>query len=136
MAKAKKKAAPKKRADHYEPKVKTDLSFDELIAMSVGKKNNIKNMEGKNFQRYYGEDRSISIQYAIDFDGNQTHINGITLFCNFDCGLPIHPILKNTESGWRFVANDGTIVDNEFSRDIIKEIIKRKEQETPKFEGG
>jgi hypothetical protein len=39
MAKAaKKKAATKKRADHYEPKVKTDLSFDELINMSVGKK--------------------------------------------------------------------------------------------------
>jgi hypothetical protein len=39
MAKAaKKKAAPKKRSEHYEPKVKTDLSFDELIAMSVGKK--------------------------------------------------------------------------------------------------
>lgn len=38
MAKAKKKAAPKKRADHYEEKVKTDLSFDELITMSVGKK--------------------------------------------------------------------------------------------------
>lgn len=37
MAKAKKKAAPKKRADHYEEKVKTDLSFDELIAMSVNK---------------------------------------------------------------------------------------------------
>lgn len=38
MAKAvKKKAAPKKRAEQYEPKVKTDLSFDELIAMSVGK---------------------------------------------------------------------------------------------------
>jgi hypothetical protein len=37
MAKAKKKAAPKKRADHYEEKVKTDLSFDELIAMSVKK---------------------------------------------------------------------------------------------------
>jgi hypothetical protein len=38
MAKAaKKKAAPKKRAEHYEPKVKTDLSFDELIAMSVNK---------------------------------------------------------------------------------------------------
>jgi hypothetical protein len=35
MAKAKKKTALKKRADHYEPKVKTDLSFDELIAMSV-----------------------------------------------------------------------------------------------------
>ena len=34
MAKAKKKAA-KKRADHYEPKLKTDLSFDQLIAMSV-----------------------------------------------------------------------------------------------------
>lgn len=34
---AKKKAAPKKRAAHYEPKVKTDLSFDELIAISVGK---------------------------------------------------------------------------------------------------
>jgi hypothetical protein len=37
MAKAKKKAATKKRADHYEPKVKSDLSFDELIAISVGK---------------------------------------------------------------------------------------------------
>lgn len=37
MAKAKKKAAPKKRADHYEEKVKTNLSFDELIAMSVNK---------------------------------------------------------------------------------------------------
>lgn len=37
MAKAKKKAAPKKREEHYEPKLKTDLSFDELIAMSVGK---------------------------------------------------------------------------------------------------
>jgi hypothetical protein len=38
MAKAaKKKATPKKRADHYEPKVKTDLSFDELIAMSINK---------------------------------------------------------------------------------------------------
>ena len=38
MAKAvKKKAAPKKRSDTYEPKVKSDLSFDELIAMSVGK---------------------------------------------------------------------------------------------------
>jgi hypothetical protein len=40
MAKAKKtakKKAAKKRADHYEPKVKTDLSFDQLIAMSVGK---------------------------------------------------------------------------------------------------
>jgi hypothetical protein len=36
MAKTKKKAA-KKRADHYESKVKSDLSFDELIAMSVGK---------------------------------------------------------------------------------------------------
>jgi hypothetical protein len=36
MAKAKKKTA-KKRADTYEPKLKTDLSFDELIAMSVGK---------------------------------------------------------------------------------------------------
>jgi hypothetical protein len=36
MAKAKKKAA-KKRADHYEPKVRTDLSFDELISMSVDK---------------------------------------------------------------------------------------------------
>jgi hypothetical protein len=39
MAKAKKKAAPKKqRADNYEPKLKTDLSFDDLIAMSVNKK--------------------------------------------------------------------------------------------------
>jgi hypothetical protein len=39
MAKAaKKKAAPKKRSETYEPKVKSDLSFDELIAMSVGKK--------------------------------------------------------------------------------------------------
>jgi hypothetical protein len=39
MAKAaKKKAAPRKRSDNYEPKVKSDLSFDELIAMSVGKK--------------------------------------------------------------------------------------------------
>ena len=37
MAKAKKKAAPKKRADHYEEKVKTALSFDELITMSVNK---------------------------------------------------------------------------------------------------
>jgi hypothetical protein len=38
MAKAKKKVAPKKqRAEQYEPKLKTDLSFDELIAMSVGK---------------------------------------------------------------------------------------------------
>jgi hypothetical protein len=37
-AKVKKKAAPKKRADHYEEKVKTDLSFDELTAMSAGKK--------------------------------------------------------------------------------------------------
>lgn len=38
MAKAAKKKAPaKKRAEHYEPKVKTDLSFDELINMSVGK---------------------------------------------------------------------------------------------------
>ena len=35
---AKKKAAPKKFADHYEPKVKTDLAFDQLIAMSEGKK--------------------------------------------------------------------------------------------------
>jgi hypothetical protein len=34
---AKKKAAPKKRAEQYEPKVKTDLSFDQLIAMSVNK---------------------------------------------------------------------------------------------------
>lgn len=39
MAKAAKKKAPaKKRAEQYEPKVKSDLSFDELIAMSVGKK--------------------------------------------------------------------------------------------------
>jgi hypothetical protein len=30
--------AAKKRADHYEPEVKTDLSFGELTAMSVGKK--------------------------------------------------------------------------------------------------
>jgi hypothetical protein len=37
MAKAKKKAAAKKRADTYDPKLKTDLSFDELIAISVGK---------------------------------------------------------------------------------------------------
>jgi hypothetical protein len=47
MAKEKKKAAPKKRADHYEPKVKTDLSFDELIAMSVNKKPQ-ENKETKN----------------------------------------------------------------------------------------
>ncbi|MFL5739709.1 MAG: mercuric transporter MerT family protein [Flavisolibacter sp.] len=32
-----KKKAAKKRADHYEPKVKTDLSFDQLIARSVNK---------------------------------------------------------------------------------------------------
>lgn len=39
MAKAvKKKAAPEKRAEQYKPKLKTNLSFDELIAMSVGKK--------------------------------------------------------------------------------------------------
>jgi hypothetical protein len=39
MAKAaKKKAAPKKRAEKYEEKVKTIFTFDELIAMSVGKK--------------------------------------------------------------------------------------------------
>ena len=38
MAKEKKKVVPKKRSDHYEPKVKSDLSFDQLIAMSVGKK--------------------------------------------------------------------------------------------------
>jgi hypothetical protein len=39
MAKAKKKAAPKKqRSENYEPKLKSDLSFDQLIAMSVGKK--------------------------------------------------------------------------------------------------
>jgi hypothetical protein len=41
MAKAKKKAAPKKAAKKrtkvYEPKLTTDLSFDELIAMSVNK---------------------------------------------------------------------------------------------------
>ena len=35
---AKKKTAPKKeRAENYEPKLKTDLSFDQLIAMSVSK---------------------------------------------------------------------------------------------------
>jgi hypothetical protein len=32
-----KKPEPKKRAEHYEPKVKTDLSFDQLITMSVSK---------------------------------------------------------------------------------------------------
>lgn len=37
MTKAKKKTAPKKRADHYEEKLKTNLSFDELIAISVNK---------------------------------------------------------------------------------------------------
>jgi hypothetical protein len=37
MAKAKKKAATKKRADHYEPKVKSDLSFDELIFCNVSR---------------------------------------------------------------------------------------------------
>ena len=42
MAKAVKKATPKKaalkkRAANYEPKVITDLSFGELIAMSVEK---------------------------------------------------------------------------------------------------
>jgi len=36
MAKPK-KAASKKRADHYEEKLKTDLSFDELITMPIGK---------------------------------------------------------------------------------------------------
>jgi len=35
--KAAKKKASKKRADHYVPKLKTDLSFDQLIAMSVNK---------------------------------------------------------------------------------------------------
>ena len=49
MAKAvKKKAAPKKeRAANYEPKVKSDLSFDELIAMSVGKQSTEKKEEKK-----------------------------------------------------------------------------------------
>jgi hypothetical protein len=35
---AKKKAAPKKRAAKYEEIVQTLLTFDELIAMSVGRK--------------------------------------------------------------------------------------------------
>jgi hypothetical protein len=49
MAKAaKKKAAPKKRAAKYEEKVKTILSFDELIAMSVGKKPEKKEDKKKN----------------------------------------------------------------------------------------
>lgn len=43
MAKAKKKAAPKERVIHHEEKVKTDLSFDELIAMSVNKQPKEKN---------------------------------------------------------------------------------------------
>jgi hypothetical protein len=49
MAKAaKKKAPPKKRAAKYEEKVKTVLSSDELIAMSVGKKElNKKEKPGK-----------------------------------------------------------------------------------------
>jgi hypothetical protein len=47
MAKAKKKAALKKRADHYEEKVKTDLSFDELIAMSGNKRPQEKKTEKK-----------------------------------------------------------------------------------------
>lgn len=46
MAKAKKKSA-KKRADHYEPKVKTDLSFDELISMSVTKQEQEKKTDKK-----------------------------------------------------------------------------------------
>lgn len=46
MAKAApKKAAPKKRAEQYEPKVKTDLSFDQLIAMSVNKPQEKKNQK-------------------------------------------------------------------------------------------
>jgi hypothetical protein len=36
MAKAKKKA-PKKRAEKYEPKLKANASFDDLIKISVGK---------------------------------------------------------------------------------------------------
>lgn len=39
---AKKKAAPMKRSETYEPKVKRDLSFDESIAISAGKKENKK----------------------------------------------------------------------------------------------
>jgi hypothetical protein len=49
MAKAaKKKAAPKKRAAQYEEKVKTVLSFDQLIAMSVDTKPKTEKKEEKN----------------------------------------------------------------------------------------
>jgi hypothetical protein len=34
---AKKKKATKKRTEHYEPKLKTDLSFDQLIVLSINK---------------------------------------------------------------------------------------------------
>ena len=43
--KAAKKKASKKRADHYVPKLKTDLSFDQLIAMSVNKEPDTKDVK-------------------------------------------------------------------------------------------
>ena len=38
MAKAVKKKAPKKRAKQYDPKLKINGSFADVIAVSVGKK--------------------------------------------------------------------------------------------------
>jgi len=38
MAKALKKKAPKKRAPKYDPKLKINGSFADVIAVSVGKK--------------------------------------------------------------------------------------------------
>lgn len=52
MAKAKKKAAPKKeskeRAEHYEPKLSINGSFTDVIGVAMGKKPQEKKEETKN----------------------------------------------------------------------------------------
>jgi hypothetical protein len=71
MAEAKKKAA-KKRADTYEPKLKKDLSFDELIAMSVGKSPGKKETTVENSREAYKKYSEAIEEYNNQSDADKS----------------------------------------------------------------
>jgi len=88
----------------------------------------------------------INVSFTIDFDGTNSSISNIALHSSKDyvTGLPMHPKLEYHEGEWQFskqyqTSNNNeikTVVEyfnNDLTKDIIAEIQKIQEENTPHF---
>ncbi|GGB08053.1 hypothetical protein [Puia dinghuensis] len=87
---------------------------------------------------------SIEVQFNLEFDGSQTHINSILIHAKGGIELPQYPELKFMNGNYVLthtysVSKNGKdlikeeAVQSPYGPDIVEKMLQIKEDETPKF---